>query len=84
MKAAIRLANENDALKRLEIYVPIVRETSISFEIEPPSKTEFEGRIQNYQQQMPWLVCKIICLCYSLSDSCRLPMVCRIIRVHQC
>ncbi|MEH2024761.1 GNAT family N-acetyltransferase [Nostoc sp.] len=43
----------------LAIYAPVVRETSISFEIEPPSKTEFEGRIKNYQQQMPWLVCEI-------------------------
>ncbi|MEH2415458.1 arsinothricin resistance N-acetyltransferase ArsN1 family B [Nostoc sp.] len=59
MKAAIRLANESDALKMLAIYAPIVRETSISFEIEPPSETEFERRIQNYQQQMPWLVCEI-------------------------
>lgn len=59
MKAAIRLANESDALKMLAIYAPVVRETSISFEIEPPSKTEFERRIQNYQQQMPWLVCEI-------------------------
>ncbi|MEH1908458.1 GNAT family N-acetyltransferase [Nostoc sp.] len=49
MKAAIRLANESDALKMLAIYAPVVRETSISFEIEPPSETEFEGRIQNYQ-----------------------------------
>ena len=59
MKAAIRLANESDALKMLAIYAPVVRETSISFEIEPPSKAEFERRIQNYQQQMPWLVCEI-------------------------
>ncbi|MEH2107018.1 arsinothricin resistance N-acetyltransferase ArsN1 family B [Nostoc sp.] len=59
MKAAIRLANESDALEMLAIYAPVVRETSISFEIEPPSKTEFEGRINNYQQQMPWLVCEI-------------------------
>ncbi|WP_375506526.1 arsinothricin resistance N-acetyltransferase ArsN1 family B [uncultured Nostoc sp.] len=59
MKAAIRLANESDALKMLAIYAPVVWETSISFEIEPPSKTEFEKRINNYQQQMPWLVCEI-------------------------
>ncbi|MEH2394565.1 MAG: arsinothricin resistance N-acetyltransferase ArsN1 family B [Nostoc sp.] len=59
MKAVIRLANESDALKMLAIYAPVVRETSISFEIEPPSETEFQGRIKNYQQQMPWLVCQI-------------------------
>ena len=59
MKATIRLANESDALKMLAIYAPVVRETSISFEIEPPSETEFQGRIKNYQQQMPCLVCQI-------------------------
>ncbi|MEI1377849.1 GNAT family N-acetyltransferase [Nostoc sp. UHCC 0926] len=59
MKAVIRLANESDALKMLAIYAPVVRETSISFEIEPPSETEFQGRIKDYQQQMPWLVCQI-------------------------
>lgn len=59
MKTVIRLVNENDALQMLEIYAPIVRETAISFEVEPPSQTEFQGRINSYQQQMPWLVCEI-------------------------
>lgn len=59
MKVAIRLANENDALSMLTIYAPIVRETAISFEIEPPNEAEFKQRIHNYQQQMPWLVCEI-------------------------
>ncbi|MEH2301621.1 MAG: arsinothricin resistance N-acetyltransferase ArsN1 family B [Nostoc sp.] len=59
MKATIRLANQSDALKMLAIYAPVVGETSISFEIEPPSETEFQGRIKNYQQQMPWLVYQI-------------------------
>lgn len=43
----------------LAIYAPIVRETTISFELEPPSETEFQQRIKSYQQQMPWLVCEI-------------------------
>ncbi|MBD2200496.1 N-acetyltransferase [Calothrix anomala FACHB-343] len=43
----------------LAIYTPIVRETTISFELEPPSEVEFQQRIENYQQQMPWLVCEI-------------------------
>ncbi len=59
MKTAIRLAHESDAVKILAIYAPIVRETSISFEVEPPSETEFQQRIITYQQQMPWLVCEI-------------------------
>ncbi|MEH1930258.1 MAG: arsinothricin resistance N-acetyltransferase ArsN1 family B [Nostoc sp.] len=59
MKAVIRLVNENDALQMLAIYAPIVWETAISFEVEPPSETEFQQRIKSYQQQMPWLVCEI-------------------------
>ncbi|OUL26949.1 GNAT family N-acetyltransferase [Nostoc sp. T09] len=59
MKAKIRLANEEDASQMLAIYAPIVRETTISFELEPPSETEFQHRIKSYQQQMPWLVCEI-------------------------
>ncbi|BAY10138.1 arsinothricin resistance N-acetyltransferase ArsN1 family B [Calothrix sp. NIES-2098] len=59
MKAKIRLANEHDASQMLAIYAPIVRETTISFELEPPSEVEFQQRIENYQQQMPWLVCEI-------------------------
>ncbi|WP_347242314.1 N-acetyltransferase family protein [Nostoc sp. FACHB-892] len=59
MKATIRLTNEEDASQMLAIYAPIVRETTISFELEPPSKMEFQHRIKSYQQQMPWLVCEI-------------------------
>ncbi|OUL36162.1 arsinothricin resistance N-acetyltransferase ArsN1 family B [Nostoc sp. 106C] len=59
MKTTIRLATVNDALQMLTIYVPIVRETTISFEVDPPSETEFQQRIKSYQQQMPWLVCEI-------------------------
>ncbi|NJK65217.1 MAG: N-acetyltransferase [Oscillatoriales cyanobacterium RU_3_3] len=59
MKAIIRLANKQDASQMLAIYAPIVRETAISFEFEPPSETEFEKRINSYQQQIPWLVCEI-------------------------
>lgn len=59
MKATIRLTNEEDASQMLAIYAPIVRETTISFELEPPSEMEFQHRIKSYQQQMPWLVCEI-------------------------
>lgn len=59
MKATIRLANEQDASKILAIYAPIIRETTISFELEPPSEIEFRQRIENYQYRMPWLVCEI-------------------------
>ncbi len=55
----IRLANESDALKMLSIYAPIVRETPISFEVEPPSEAEFRQRIKSTLERMPWLVCEI-------------------------
>ncbi|WP_243146878.1 GNAT family N-acetyltransferase [Scytonema sp. UIC 10036] len=59
MKTRIRLANGKDVSHMLVIYAPIVRETAISFELEPPSEKEFQQRIERYQQQMPWLVCEI-------------------------
>ncbi|MDZ8187035.1 MAG: arsinothricin resistance N-acetyltransferase ArsN1 [Nostoc sp. ChiSLP02] len=59
MKATIRLAKKQDALQMLAIYAPIVCETTISFELEPPSEIEFQQRIESYQQRMPWLVCEI-------------------------
>lgn len=57
--ATIRLANEGDAQKCLSIYASIVRETPISFELEPPSEEEFRQRILSNLEQMPWLVCEI-------------------------
>ena len=57
MDAPIRLATEADAARMLEIYAPIVRETVISFEEEPPSLEEFRGRIRAVLERMPWLVC---------------------------
>lgn len=59
MKTRLRLADKRDASQMLAIYAPIVRETTISFELEPPSEVEFQQRIESYQQQMPWLVCEI-------------------------
>lgn len=59
MKKTIRLVNEKDASDILAIYAPIVRETTISFELEPPSEVEFQQRIASYQRQRPWLVCEI-------------------------
>lgn len=59
VKVIIRLAEENDASQMLLIYAPIVQKTTISFELEAPSETEFQNRIKSYQQKMPWLVCEI-------------------------
>ncbi len=56
--AQIRLAREADAEQILEIYAPIVRETAISFELEPPSPDEIRARILVTLEQAPWLVCE--------------------------
>ena len=54
----IRMATVNDAPGVQAIYAPIVRDTVISFEAEPPSVTEFERRIANVLKHWPWLVCE--------------------------
>lgn len=56
--ALLRLAREADAEQILEIYAPIVRETAISFELEPPSEDEIRARILATLEQAPWLVCE--------------------------
>ena len=57
MSAQIRMAAEADAEQMLAIYAPVVRETVISFEYEPPSLPEFRERIRTTLERMPWLVC---------------------------
>ena len=57
MAAQIRMATEADARQMLAIYAPVVRETVISFEYEPPSLPEFCERIRTTVEWMPWLVC---------------------------
>ena len=54
----IRLANDQDAQGILAIYAPIVRDTTISFELEPPSIEEMQDRIATTLQRYPWLVCE--------------------------
>ena len=52
----VRLAREDDAEQMLAIYAPIVRETAISFELEPPTEDEFRQRIKTTLERTPWLV----------------------------
>jgi L-amino acid N-acyltransferase YncA len=58
MSAVIRLATPDDARGVQEIYAPVVRETAISFELEPPTVEEMQQRIIKTLAQMPWLVCE--------------------------
>jgi L-amino acid N-acyltransferase YncA len=52
----IRPATIADAPAMLAIYAPLVRDTVISFELEPPSLQEFEERIRKYSSKWAWLV----------------------------
>lgn len=52
----IRIASEADVPAMLEIYAPYVRDTTISFEYDPPSQAEFLRRFHSVTAQFPWLV----------------------------
>jgi phosphinothricin acetyltransferase len=56
MSAAIRLATANDGEQLSRIYAPIVRDTAISFEIDPPDAAEMARRIVETLPALPWLV----------------------------
>ena len=57
MAPTIRLATEDDAAQILEIYAPFCRDTTVSFETEPPSLDEMRRRIAKTLPSYPWLVC---------------------------
>ena len=54
----IRLAGEGDAPQIADIYAPVVRDTIISFETEPPSAEEIARRVRDTLVRWPWLVCE--------------------------
>ena len=54
----IRIATPADAEAITVIYAPIVADTSISFELTPPSVEEMRARIEKTLQYLPWLVCE--------------------------
>lgn len=56
MRDGIRCATSRDVDGMLEIYAPIVRSTSISFEYEPPTPLELEKRLRMGSATHPWLV----------------------------
>jgi L-amino acid N-acyltransferase YncA len=53
---SIRVASPDDAAAVQRIYAPAVRDTFISFELEPPSVDEMRGRIERTLESLPWLV----------------------------
>ncbi|HET6437821.1 MAG TPA: arsinothricin resistance N-acetyltransferase ArsN1 family B [Anaeromyxobacter sp.] len=54
----IRMATPDDGAQVAEIYRPIVAETAISFEEEPPTAAEMARRIEAGTSQAPWLACE--------------------------
>jgi phosphinothricin acetyltransferase len=52
----IRIATAQDAEAVTAIYARVVRDTFISFELEPPAVEEMRGRIVSTLQLLPWLV----------------------------
>jgi phosphinothricin acetyltransferase len=58
MMATIRLAAPNDAAGVQAIYAPVVRDTAVSFEAEPPTVEEIRQRIVHTLERLPWVVCE--------------------------
>lgn len=52
----IRDATPEDTAAMLGIYAPIVTDTTISFELTPPTQAEFAARVAQVQQTHRWLV----------------------------
>ncbi len=52
----IRVATPDDAGACLAIYAPYVRDTAVSFELEPPDEAEMRRRIEKTLARHPWLV----------------------------
>ncbi len=57
-KGYVRIAGSEDAEGILAIYAPIVRQTTISFELEAPTVEEMRKRIETTLPRLPWLVCE--------------------------
>lgn len=64
----IRAADLRDAEALLNIYIPYVKDTAITFEYEPPTLEEFRARMVRIMQKYPYLVAvadgKIAGYCY--------------------
>src|SRR5215207_8283306 len=54
------LGSQGRATRRkiADIYAPVVRDTIISFETEPPSAEEIARRVRDTLVRWPWLVCE--------------------------
>lgn len=55
MAPKIRMAEERDAERILEIYAPVVLHSTVSFELEPPTPATMRQRIAETLEFWPWL-----------------------------
>jgi phosphinothricin acetyltransferase len=55
--SVLRIARDEDAEGIAAIYAPLVRDTAISFELDPPDAEEMRRRIRATLATHPWLVC---------------------------
>jgi len=54
----VRVATGEDAAAIAAIYAPVVRDTPISFELEPPDVATMRQRMLDTLKVRPWLVCE--------------------------
>jgi L-amino acid N-acyltransferase YncA len=59
LNVPVRPATAGDAGAICDIYAPIVRETTISFEAEPPAAAEILRRMTAGPVRLPWLVAEV-------------------------
>ena len=57
MTRTLRFATPADAPGIAAIYAPIVRESAISFEVDPPTVEEIGKRVESTLRFYPWLIC---------------------------
>lgn len=58
----LRTARLSDAASIAGIYAPIVRETAVSFEADPPTAGQIAARIETGLETYPWLVAEQECV----------------------
>lgn len=55
----LRFAGKADAAAVLRIYEDYIKNTTVTFETEVPTLTEFEERMERITARFPWLVCEV-------------------------
>ena len=55
----VRFVVKEDAAAILRIYETYIKNTTVTFEVEVPTVSAFEERMERITAQFPWLVCEI-------------------------